>query len=751
MQLRLPIFPFGCKLISNCLGVQVLDGLVQYIVNGLPVYAHSKDDRQSFRYFTSNLIHQGLCRKADIQHCFHVSEDTVQRAYKLYVNEGPDGFFGVDARRGQAHKIVGECRIRIQKKLDDGRSVNSIAKQEGLRESAIRYAINQGYLKKKDTSTTSIGTTVNNRDESDRTAPMGIATTRYEDRLASAVCGVGNANAVFEAHDAVCGAGVLFLLPALLLQGLLKTKELYTIPQTLYYGLESIILTLSFMALARIKNPEQLKQCKPGELGKIIGLDRVPEVKCLREKIKLLTEQHQARNLNNLLIDHWYDEGDSASSFLYIDGHVRIYYGEKANLPSKFVSRQRLCLSATTDFWVNDSEGLPVMVVTGELTEKLTQAIEEYVIPELEKTNILPTPTETEEKISTADTEAAKEGQNADAQEEKAPVCTLVFDREAYEPDFFARLWAKKKIAVLTYRKNVKDKWEESAFKEMNVTVLSNIFTMLVCERITVLGGVRFREIRRLSDGHQTAIITTNWIISTAVAAGKMFGRWVQENFFRYLIMDYDFDKMIAYSIHTIDENKEVVNPAYRKLEKKMGKIKIDVKRIQAQIYNLTEQGIDLIDEIERSINKQATLLEQLEVKQTLQSELKKEMEGITKKIKLKDMPDKDRYNKLEVEGKLFMNIIKMICYRAETAVANEIAPFLKNEKEERRMLVKQIIQNNADIVPDYENKTLTIILHSLSAPRFNKAAEHLALILTKTETVFPGTDLTLIFKTSAC
>lgn len=577
---------------------------------------------------------------------------------------------------------------------------------------------------------------------------MGIATTRYEDRFASAVLGAGNANAVFEAHDAVCGAGVLFLLPALLLQGLLKTKVLYNIPLTHYYGLESIILTLSFMALGRIKNPEQLKQCKPGELGKIIGLDRVPEVKCLREKIRLLTDQHQARDLNNLLIDHWYEETDeTSSSFLYIDGHQRIYYGEKANLPSKFVSRQRLCLSATTEFWVNDAEGLPIMVVTGELTEKLRQAIEEYIIPELEKTNILPTPSE--EKTSILEDE--KEGGNAAVSEDRTPVCTLVFDREAYEPAFFARLWETKRIAVLTYRKNVKDKWDESAFEKMDVKVLSNTETMLICERKIVLGGVEFREIRRLKGNHQTAIITTNMVISTAEAAGKMFGRWGQENCFRYLIMDYDFDKMIAYGTETIDGKKEVVNPIYRQLEKKIRKVKGEERRIQAQIYKLTEQDIDTpIDEMDRSINKQADLLEQLEKKQTMQCALKKEKEGIKRKITLEEMPEEDRYDKLEVEGKLFMNIIKMICYRAETAVANELAQFLNNEKEEKRMLVKQIIQNNADLVPNYENKTLTILLHSLSAPRFNKAAKNLADLLTKTETVFPGTDLTLIFKTTA-
>ena len=149
MQLQLPLFPSGCTLISDCLGVYEMGDLVQYIVNGLPVYAHPKDDLKAFRYITSNFIHQGLCRKTEVERCFHVSEDSVQRAYKRFVEKGESGFFGDDARKGTAYKITGDLRLRIQHKLDKGQSVNSIAKQEGVVESAIRYGIKQGYLKKR--------------------------------------------------------------------------------------------------------------------------------------------------------------------------------------------------------------------------------------------------------------------------------------------------------------------------------------------------------------------------------------------------------------------------------------------------------------------------------------------------------------------------------------------------------------------------------------------------------------------------
>lgn len=148
MQLQLPLFPKEATMVSVNLGVYEKDGLVQYIVNGLPVDAHPTGDHNSFRYITSKFIAQGLCRKVDVERCFGVSPDSVARWHKKFVEEGGDGFFGHDARQGKAHKINGEKRQRIQSKLDKGQSVNSIAKEEGLRESAIRYAISVGHLKK---------------------------------------------------------------------------------------------------------------------------------------------------------------------------------------------------------------------------------------------------------------------------------------------------------------------------------------------------------------------------------------------------------------------------------------------------------------------------------------------------------------------------------------------------------------------------------------------------------------------------
>lgn len=149
MQLQLPIFPAECKMISSTAGVYESDGIVQYIVNGLPVYAHGKEDLQAFRFFTSNLIEQGLCKQSEVVRCFGISEDSVGRYLRMFRKEGEEAFFSPENRQGHCHKIRGEVVERIQRKMDNGQSVNSIAKQEKITEGAIRYAIKRGYFKKK--------------------------------------------------------------------------------------------------------------------------------------------------------------------------------------------------------------------------------------------------------------------------------------------------------------------------------------------------------------------------------------------------------------------------------------------------------------------------------------------------------------------------------------------------------------------------------------------------------------------------
>ena len=282
--------------------------------------------------------------------------------------------------------------------------------------------------------------------------------------------------------------------------------------------------------------------------------------------------------------------------------------------------------------------------------------------------------------------------------------------------------------------------------------VLENIVPMHLCEGEVELGGHTFREVRRLGkDGHQTAIITTHPTIEMTVIAGRMFGRWSQENFFRYMIQDYDFDKMIQFGTETIDSGQKVINPDYRKINYQIKKLKEKQQRLEARFYPLAQQVMDQdIDKIPCITQKQIEYKELLDQYRKQQSDLIEKRKQCPVRITLKEMPNQTRYNKLKTESKLLMNVIKMICYRAESAVASLIVPYLKGAADEKRMFIKQIITGNANLMPDYKNKTLVVELNLMSAPRFNEAATQLADLLNETETIFPGSDLRMIFKTTA-
>ena len=135
-------------MVSSYVGVYEHDGLVQYILNGLPVYSHGKDDIQMFRFIISTLIKNKLCKNVEIERAFNVSTDFVQRSVKMLLEEGESAFFSPENRHGHSHKINGVVKERIQKELDQNKSVNSIARKHKLSEGSIRHAFRQGYLKK---------------------------------------------------------------------------------------------------------------------------------------------------------------------------------------------------------------------------------------------------------------------------------------------------------------------------------------------------------------------------------------------------------------------------------------------------------------------------------------------------------------------------------------------------------------------------------------------------------------------------
>jgi hypothetical protein len=193
---------------------------------------------------------------------------------------------------------------------------------------------------------------------------LGCATTRAEVRLLAAVGVLRQAPVEFEAATDVPLGGVQWALAALLAEGLLRhSRKLFALPEG-FYPLETLFLVLVFMTLVRVRSLEALRYEPPGEWDQLVGLDHIPEVRTLRQKLGQLCQRPGvATTWSNQLAREWMAAQPDHGGIFYADGHVRVYHGKLAPLPRRYVARQKLCLRGTTDYWTNALDGRPFFLV----------------------------------------------------------------------------------------------------------------------------------------------------------------------------------------------------------------------------------------------------------------------------------------------------------------------------------------------------------------------------------------------------
>ena len=148
-------------------------------------------------------------------------------------------------------------------------------------------------------------TTKSERAEADCAAPMGRGATATMERFLASMGLLGEFTPCFAAALDIPNGGVLLALPALLVSGLLHHASKYFRLPAGFYGLKTIFLLLAFMALARLKSIESLRYHAPGEWGKLLGMDRAPEVRTLRIKLKHLAKQEKTFLRSAELCKEW--------------------------------------------------------------------------------------------------------------------------------------------------------------------------------------------------------------------------------------------------------------------------------------------------------------------------------------------------------------------------------------------------------------------------------------------------------------
>ncbi len=539
---------------------------------------------------------------------------------------------------------------------------------------------------------------------------------RSMDRLLAAMGLIEDAAPVFAPAENLPRAGVLLAIPALVASDVLPVaRQIFGSIGPAFYGLRTTLVAYILLALLRIPRPETLKEYAPADLGRIVGLDRLPEVKTLRRKLARLASRKASQAFGRELARRRVAERGRMMGFLYLDGHVRAYHGQHT-IPKAYLTRTRLAAPGTTDYWVNDRKGEPLFVVTAEANTAMTRML----IPILEEVRNLIGPRRR---------------------------VTIVFDRGGWSPKLFQKLLAMG-FDILTYRKGRVRRIAEKRFVLRMAKLDGRPVKYLLHDQPVrfLRGRLRLRQVTRLTDnGKQTSVVTSRWDLRDIVVAYRMFERWRQENFFKYMRQEFLIDALSDYQVEPDDPERSVPNPARKAVDKELGRARVRWNKLK-QTYG--DASLDYIDGRTPTMREfkaaDRKIYQEIQEAAERVAELAAQQKLLSLRVPLAEArPDQDLV-KLSTERKHLTNVLKLVAYQIESDLVNLIRPHYARAEDEGRTLIQTVLQSTATLEPT--DQELCVTLSPLSSPHRSQAVAALCQNLNTAETRFPGTDLRLRF-----
>ena len=727
-----------CRLQTSC-GRRVVS------VCGIILAQYAAGDLMSEAYAMVSLVEQGHAVQNEVARAFGCSPRTVRRYQSRFAAGGLPALARTNGYpRGRPR--LPQSRDRIVTRLKEaGRSNSDIARRFGVTEKAIRKQLKRlgwrqtGPVQPLLLPATGSDPNLSASGDLPPGAPVAAAPATTDPNLSAFIEEASRDNnpadraidrflarsgllrdaaPVFSGGAAVPRAGVLLAIPALAATGVFDcARSVYGDIGPAFYGLRTTVLTLLLMALLRIKRPEALKEHTPAALGRLLGLDRAPEVKTLRRKLAVLAALNRAVPFGRELARLRVQAHGGAMGFLYLDGHVRVYHG-KRQIPKAHVARMRISMPATSDYWVNDQRGEPLFVVTAEANAGLAHMLP----PVLDQLRGLVG----ERRV------------------------TVVFDRGGWSPKLFAKIITQG-FDILTYRKGRSRRVPPGRFCGCAAVIDGREVEYRLADRGVRLpgGGLRLRQVTRLGeDGHQTHVITSRRDLPAVEVAYRMFERWRQENFFKYLREEYALDALADYRQEPADPARTVPNPARKAMDHKLRLAKLELQELasrygldafaSAEARRRTMRGF----KIAASRTGRAIEAAQLRVARLERGRARRPL-----RVPVARVVDGDVV-RLSTERKHLTNCLKMVAYQAESELAGLIARHYRRAEDEGRTLIQSALSCAADLkVTDTE---LEVVLAPMSSAHKTRAVAALCEELTARAAVFPGSRLRLRYRIAA-
>ena len=679
---------------------------------GMAAWCWEPGDTVGRRVAAVQLVETGAASPGEVAAGFGVTYEAFRKWHNSWSRSGAEGLAPKKMGPKRASKLTEEVRGELRVLAAKGMGLLAISREVGLDPSTVRRGLG-GWPPARPPAPAPQAAVQG------ELFPLAPPLARTEERALARAGVLLGAPPVITEGASLPFAGALLVLPTLVATGLLDAfAEVYDAARAAFYSLRALVLTVVFTAVIGEPRAEGLGRLCPADIGRLIGLDRAPEVGTLRRRLAELAERGRSAELLRCLAKKHLD-AVSAGMF-YIDGHVRAYFG-KSRLPKAHLARARLSAPGEVDTWVCDRKGQGVLVWSAapgaSLAGELKRAVEEI---------------------------RALVGPDARP--------TIVFDRGGWSPKLFAELVAAG-FDLLTYKKGKSRPEPRASFLEHElVDDLGRHQSYWLADRQCRFSykdakRARYfaaRQVTRLdpNSGHQTQVVTTRADLAAAEVAYWCFCRWRQENFFRYMRHHLGLDALDSYAKLADDPARTVPNPAKKVAAKKVREAKADQALAEAVLARAVSDGTDANLAPAEANKAIAAATEPLTKAKHAVAKAKTAQAKVPARVALGELhPDAVRS---APERKRLHDAIRMATYNATSSLAAFLGPHYGRAEDEARTLLSEAFRSSADV--QVVGDELHVSLEPLSEPRRSRAIAALCDELNATGTIYPGTKLRLVY-----
>jgi hypothetical protein len=352
-------------------------------IRGELCFVWDTGDEAGRRLAAVQLVRIKAASGLDVAAAFAVSTVTLWRWRKELDASGTAGLAWHKRGPKGPSLLTDDMAADIHARRSSGGTLQAVADAVGVSVTTVRRAL---------AAPTAAGPTQQEQDQRSAAvvdlpvlpAPAG----RDAERAAARWGKLTHAEPVFAPAARVPLAGLLLAIPALEATGLLScATTVFGSLRNGFYGLDTMLVEGVLRALAGEPRAEGATRIDPATLGRVLGLDRGPEVKTIRRNITALAATGRAEELLAAMAARHVARLDATNPDLlavfYVDGHVRAYQGAR-KVAKTHLSRLKFPAPATVETWVSDASGDPVLVVLADPGASLAMELRR-LLPDLRR------------------------------------------------------------------------------------------------------------------------------------------------------------------------------------------------------------------------------------------------------------------------------------------------------------------------------------------------------------------------------